>query len=81
MHRRTENSFVLCKALQGLQGNCSIITVVIHGVKDSVLLLFWFKHILFMKKRVGRGLKRDKSPLLEGLFTREHTHTHSHTEI
>ena len=23
----------------------------------------WFKHILFMKKRIGPGLKRDKSPL------------------
>ena len=39
----------------------------------------WFKHILFMMKRIGRGLKCDKSPLLEGLFTRELTHTHSHT--
>ena len=24
----------------------------------------WFKHILFMKERIGCGLKRDKSPLL-----------------
>ena len=32
-----------------------------------------------MKKRIGRGLNRDKSPLLEGLFTRELTHTDSHT--
>ena len=39
----------------------------------------WVKHILFMMKRIGRSLKRDKSPLLEGLFTRELTHTHSHT--
>ena len=41
--------------------------------------LVWFKHILFMMKRIGRGLICDKSPLLEGLFTRELTHTHSHT--
>ena len=25
----------------------------------------WFKHLLFIMKRIGRGLKRDKSPLLE----------------
>ena len=41
---------------------------------------FWFKHTLFMKKRIGHGLKRDKSSLLEELITRENTHTHSHTE-
>ena len=41
--------------------------------------LYWFKHFLFMKKKIGRGLKRDKSNLLEGLFTKEPTHTHSHT--
>ena len=37
---------------------------------------YWFKHSLFVKKRIGCGLKRDKSPLLEGLFTRALTHTH-----
>ena len=42
---------------------------------------FWFKHILFMMKRIGCGLTHDKNPLLEGLFTRELTHTHSHTVI
>ena len=30
-----------------------------------------------MMKRIGRGLQCDKSPLQEGLFTRELTHTHS----
>ena len=37
----------------------------------------WFKHVLFMMKRIGRGLKRNKSPFLEGLFTRELTLTHT----
>ena len=32
-----------------------------------------------MMKRIGRCFQRDKSPLLEGLFTREPTHTHGHT--
>ena len=31
-----------------------------------------------MMKRIGRGLKCDKSPLQEGVFTRELTHTQSY---
>ena len=34
-----------------------------------------------MMKRIGRGLERDKSPLLEGLFTRELTHTQSYNNM
>ena len=40
----------------------------------------WFKHIVFMKKRIWCGLKCDKNPLLEGLFTGEPTHTHTITQ-
>ena len=31
--------------------------------------MYWFKHILFMMKRIGRGLKCDKSPLLKCMST------------
>ena len=34
-----------------------------------------------MMKRIGRGFKRDKSSLLEGLFTRELTHTQSYSNM
>ena len=46
--------------------------------KFSLFMYYCFKHILFMSKRIGRGLKC-KRPALEGLFTKESTHTHSHT--
>ena len=45
------------------------------------LCLTWFKHIIFMMKGIGRRFKRDKSPLLEGLFTRELTHTQSYNNM
>ena len=31
----------------------------------------------YLKKRIGRSLKRDKSPLLKGLFAREPIYTHT----